>query len=94
MAIAREETLQIFQPAVDDGPVSWPITRKVEGLKLHRTSRDSRCRKGPDGKGVDQQPPCGNHIEIMARALLCADWYFFVVLCSVVVRLVFGVRFF
>lgn len=67
MAIAREENLQIFQPAVDAGGVSWPITRKVDGLKLHRTSRDAKCRKGPDGKGIDQQPPCGNHIEIMAR---------------------------
>lgn len=72
LAIAREENLQIFQPAVDAGPVSWPITRKVEGLKLHRTSRDARCRKGPNGAGSDQQPPCGNHIEIMARGCLPA----------------------
>lgn len=146
LQVAREEKLQIFQPAVDAGPVSWPITRKVDGLKLHRraagwgsggisngtgdrcawessvargtreetkgkrseedagrltgffdpalsathpfsplslaprigahrrTSRDTRCRKDREGRGADQQPPCGNHIEIMVPVLSRAAW--------------------
>jgi len=38
--LLREHDLHITQPAIQAGPVSWPITRRVPGAVLHRCSRE------------------------------------------------------
>ncbi len=40
--IVQEHGLDISQPAVGAGPVSWPVTRRIPGSVLHRCAR-TRC---------------------------------------------------
>ena len=43
--LVQEHALDISQPAVAAGPISWPVTRRVAGSVLHRRA----LARGPMG---------------------------------------------
>ena len=38
--LVRDNSLAIAQPAIERGPVSWPITRRIPGSVIHRHACD------------------------------------------------------
>ena len=38
--LVRNNSLAIAQPAIEHGPVSWPITRRIPGSVVHRRACD------------------------------------------------------
>ena len=73
--LVRDYSLAIAQPAIEHGPVSWPITRRIPGSLVHRHA----CVLSVFGWSVPQPNACfrrctGNHdldaspcVEVMVR---------------------------
>ena len=81
LQLARSHGLDIFQPAVRAGPVSWPITRRQPGQLLHRRApagsaslNGAPCGNASAPSWVERQPPCERLVEVMAPVFSRDAW--------------------
>ena len=71
--VVREARLEISQPAVGEGPISWPITSRVAGSRLHHTS-DQKSWGTPCTPEEQSSPPCAAMVEVQAPVFTSAAW--------------------
>ena len=71
--VVREAQLEISQPAVALGPTSWPITARIAGSRLHRTS-DQKSWGTPCLPEEQGRPPCAAMVEVQAPVFSRQAW--------------------